>query len=296
MRVIGVPYHLDEYLPDLDFPLRPADMVTADLPSGDAWERLAALYSLVGQAVADTAGGGGCPVVVSGDCTTALGTVAGLQRAGTEAGIVWFDAHGDVQTLETTASGYLGGLPLRLLVGYRPELIAARLGLRPVPEQHILLVGARDLDPPEATYLAGARIRRSKVAGLDAADLPDGPLYVHLDLDVADPAEIPGLRYPAPGGPGLAQVAGALRMLLGTGRVAAVGIACTWQPGHHAAAHIGPHLEAALIPEHDSPPPRRRRAALLDQMVADAEDAGLYDLPGEALFERLPSSDDQQTG
>jgi arginase len=52
-----------------------------------------------------------------------------------DAGIVWIDAHGDVQTLETTASGYLGGLPLRLLVGYRPELIADRLGLRPVPER-----------------------------------------------------------------------------------------------------------------------------------------------------------------
>jgi arginase family enzyme len=59
----------------------------------------------------------------------------------------WFDAHGDVQTLETTASGYLGGLPLRLLVGYRPELIATGLGLRPVPEHQVLLVGARDLDP-----------------------------------------------------------------------------------------------------------------------------------------------------
>jgi arginase family enzyme len=81
-------------------------------------------------------------VVVSGDCTTALGTVAGLQRPGADPGIVWFDAHGDVQTLETTASGYLGGLPLRLLAGYRPELIAAPLGLRPVPERQILLAGA----------------------------------------------------------------------------------------------------------------------------------------------------------
>jgi arginase len=246
VRVIGVPYHLDEYLPDLDLPLRPAEVVSADLPGGDVWERLAALYSLVGQVVAGAAGRGDCPVVVSGDCTTALGTVAGLQRTGTDAGIVWLDAHGDVQTLETTASGYLGGLPLRLLAGYRPELIGARLGLRPVPERQIVLAGARDLDPPEANYLASARIRRSEVASLGTAVLPDGPLYVHLDLDVTDPAEIPGLRYPAPGGPGLAQVTGALHMLLGTGSVAAVGIACTWHPGHSAAALIGPCLEAAL--------------------------------------------------
>jgi arginase len=244
--VFGVPYHLDEYLPELDFPLRPGETVTAELPGGDVWERLAALYSLVGRKVSDAAGRGVRPVVLAGDCTTSLGTVAGLQRVGADAGIVWFDAHGDVQTLETTASGYLGGLPLRLLAGYRPELIATRLGLRPVPERRIVLVGARDLDPPEVTYLATAQIRRREVASLSVADLPDGPLYVHLDLDVADPAAVPGLRLPVPGGPGPAEVAGALHMLLGTGRVAAVGIACTWHPGHSAATRISPYLEAAF--------------------------------------------------
>ena len=158
--------------------------------------------------------------MLSGDCTTALGTVAGVQRAGEVAGVVWFDAHGDVQTLETTSSGYLGGLPLRLLVGYRPELAAARLGLRPVPERQVVLVGARDLDPPEVTYLEHAPVRRRGVTDLDPADLPDGPFYLHLDLDVIDPAEVPGLRYPAPGGTSTARLAGALRGLLGSGLVA----------------------------------------------------------------------------
>jgi Arginase family len=162
MHVIQLPYHLDEFLPDLDVPLPPDEVVTAELGGGDVWERLGALYSLAAQAVADAASDGARPVVVlSGDCTTALGIMAGLQRAGADPGIVWFDAHGDVQTLETTTSGYLGGLPLRLLTGYRPELIAARLGLRPVPEQRVVLVGARDLDPPEVTYLAAAAIRRT---------------------------------------------------------------------------------------------------------------------------------------
>jgi arginase len=244
VSVVLVPYHLDDYLPDLDVPLEPGGVVvSANLPDGDVLARLAALYGAVADVVADSAGHGGCPVVISGDCTTALGTVAGLQRAGGDAGIVWFDAHGDVQTLETTASGYLGGMPLRLLAGYRPELITTRLGLRPVPEQQIVLVGARDLDPPEVTYLESAKIRRAEVPDLAGPDLagpalPGGPLYVHLDLDVIDPSEMPGLRYPAPGGPGSAQVARALRRLLGTSRVAAVGIACTWHPGPGAAARI----------------------------------------------------------
>jgi arginase len=246
MSVIQVPYHLDEYLPDLDVPLPPDTVITADLPAGDVWDRLSALYAGLAGAVAAEAGRGGRPVVVSGDCTTALGTMSGLQRAGVQAGIVWFDAHGDVQTLETTTSGYLGGLPLRLLMGYRPELIAARLGLRAVPEHQVALVDARDLDPPEVSYLAGAQIRRSEVGELDAAGLPGGPLYVHLDLDVIDSGQLPGLRFPAPGGPSPAQVTGALSALLGTGRVAAIGVACTWYPGHSAADRIRQHLGAAL--------------------------------------------------
>jgi arginase len=252
VTVLRVPYHLDEYLPDLDLPLDPARVgpprtITADLPPGDPWARLTALYRLVAAAVADAAGHGARPVVISGDCTTSLGIVAGLQRAGLDPGIVWFDAHGDVQTPETTASGYLGGMPLRLLAGYRPELIAGTLGLRPVPEHRIMLAGARDLDPPEAAYLASAAIARTGVSDLDPAALPDGSLYVHLDLDVIDPAALPGLQNPAAGGAGPGDVAGALARIAATGRVAAVGIACTWRPGHDDGARIAPYLTEVLV-------------------------------------------------
>jgi arginase len=243
---IAVPYHIDEYLPDLDLPVPVRQAITADMTAATPWDRLAELYQRVADAVAGAARHGDCLVVVSGDCTTSIATVAGLQRAGTDPGVVWLDAHGDVQTLETTASGYLGGLPLRLLVGYRPELIADPLGLRPVPELQVLLVDARDLDPPEVTYLEQAAIRRCEVADLGAVALPEGPLYVHVDLDVIDPAELPGLRYPAPGGASAAQTAQALRGLLATGRVAAVGLACTWYPDQGAAARVAPHLEAVF--------------------------------------------------
>lgn len=246
MDVILVPYHLDEHLPDLDFPLEPDVVVAVERPAGTAWEHLGTICSNVATHVAALAGAGGHPVVMSGDCAASLGTVAGLQRAGTDAGIVWFDAHGDVQTPETTASGYLAGMPLRLLAGYRPELIAGPLGLRAVPEPRIALVGARDLDPPEAAYLAGSLIRQLPVAGLAVADLPAGPLYLHLDADVIDPAALPGLLFPTPGGPGLEPVLAAVQRVLETGRVAAVGVACTWHAGAGAAAALAPGLTAAL--------------------------------------------------
>jgi arginase len=243
---ILVPYHLDDYLPDLDVPVDTDVTVRADLPEGAQWARLAALSELVAVQVAAAAGAGRPVTVVSGDCLTALGTVAGLQRAGVAPGVVWFDAHGDVQTLETTASGYLGGLPLRVLTGYRPELIAERLRLRAVPEDQVTLVGARDLDPPEVDYLARSAIRRCPVELVSADVLPRSPLYLHVDLDVVDGAELPGLRFPAAGGPGPTQVAGAVRRVLDTGRVAAFGLACTWHPGHRAADRIRPALATAL--------------------------------------------------
>lgn len=246
MKVIGVPYHLDEYLPDLDFPLEPTEVITAGLPAGDIWERLDVLYAEVARAVAADVSSGGRPVVLTGDCLTALGIVAGLQNAGADPGIIWFDAHGDVQTLETTTSGYLPGMPLQLLTGYRPELIAARLGLTPVPEHRIVLAGARDLDPPEVTYLASAQIKCRQVADLTAADLPDGPLYVHVDMDVIDSTELPGLRFPAHGGPAPGQLAATLRMLQDSGRVAALGVACSWHPGQATAQRIAPYLNAVL--------------------------------------------------
>lgn len=239
MATIEVPYHLDEYLPDLVLPRHPGGggaVVTAELPAGDPWDRLAVLYENLAQSVAARASEGEV-TVLSGDCAASLGTMAGLQRAGLSPGIVWLDAHGDVQTPETTASGYLAGMPLRLLAGYRPELIAAALGLAPVPEQRIVLAGSRDLDPPEEAYLAQSHITTCTVADLAGIGLPDGPLYLHVDVDVIDPAGLPGLRFPTPGGPTLAVVAGAINSLRATGRVAAIGLACSWfPPGGDAAA------------------------------------------------------------
>jgi len=273
---ILVPYHIDEYLPELDVPDSGMTLATA-LPDGDLWSRLRWLYGAVAATVSTAVTAGDRPVVFSGDCTTALGTVAGLQRAGVDPTVVWFDAHGDVQTLETTTSGYVGGMPLRMLTGYRPELIAESIGLRPVPESMVLLTDGRDLDPPEADYLRAAEIRRCPVSdlapssgsssaagtssslttssgdipgppsgdrvGAAAGVLPDGPIYLHFDVDVVDPIDLPGLRFPAPHGPDLATVTDALIRVIDTGRVVAIGVACTWDPGHGTAARLAPLIK-----------------------------------------------------
>jgi arginase len=237
---IRVPYHHDEPLAD-DSLVLPGESVTVEpeLPDGTIWERLASLAGAVADVVAQDARAGAVPSVVSGDCLVALGTIAGLQRAGVDPGVVWFDAHGDVHTLETTTSGYLGGLALRLALGAHPELLAEPLGLRPVPVDRVVLVDARDLDPAERAYLASGGPDVCAVNDLDAAALPGGPFVLHVDVDVIDAAELPGLRFPAPGGPSTDDVLRAVRKVLATGRVAALDIAAPW--------HAAPDGQAAEI-------------------------------------------------
>lgn len=235
MTAIAVPYHLDEYLPDLDLPVEADRVVTLKLPEGGVWERLGALYDRVAEEVA---GAGTRPLVVSGDCTVSLGTVAGLQRVHGDVSVVWFDAHGDLHTPESTPSGYLGGMPLRMLIGDGDPTVADAIGLRPVSEERALLVDGRDLDPPEAEYLRNGKVRRRDVAMLataNAGPLPPGPIHLHVDVDVVDPAELPGLRYPVTPGPKATSVQAALREVLATGRVVGIDLACTWKPGEDAA-------------------------------------------------------------
>jgi arginase len=237
VTVLSVPFHLDEPLPGFAPPVPPDEVIAPDLPPGPPWKRMAELYAEVADAIDDDE----LQVVLSGDCTTSLAVVAGLQRSGVDPALVWFDAHGDLQTPQTSASGYLGGFPLRQLVGGADRTVPEALGLRPLPESDVLLVDARDLDPPEAEFLAGSAIRHVAVdAVLDA--LPDGPVHLHLDADVVDPRDLPGLLFPAPGGPRWAEVLGAVRAVLATCPVVAVTVGCTWKGQ-------GPPEFAALIRE-----------------------------------------------
>ncbi|GAA1463047.1 arginase family protein [Nocardiopsis exhalans] len=248
MTILCVPYHLDDHLPAFRLPL-PAGAVTVrpDLPDADRWVRMAALHEEVADRVADQVWVGRIPTVLSGDCMVALGTAAGVQRAGVDPAVVWFDAHGDVQTMETSASGYEGGIPLRVLAGYRPDPATDRLGLRGIAEERLLLVDGRDLDPPEEEYLRTSAIRQSKVTDIEPGTLPEGPLLLHVDLDVIDAAEAPGLLFPAHGGPRTGEVLSAVRTILDTGRVVALSVGCTWRADEELDADGG--VRARLLTE-----------------------------------------------
>lgn len=248
MITLALPYHLDERLDDFAVGLPVDRQLSAELPEGDRWHRMAALYESVADAVADAAGTS-VPLVVSGDCTTSLGVLAGMQRAGLDPGIVWFDAHADFHTEHSTTSGYVGGMPLALAVGVGTLTLPQALRLREVPAARVLLVDARDTDPGESILLQEHQVAVLPATELTESVLPTGQLYLHVDLDVCDPRDVPDLLYPTPDGPSLDEVCAALASVSSTGRVAAVGLALTWRhggPSSTAQEHVVRRVAGAL--------------------------------------------------
>ncbi len=227
MTTLLLPFHQDERVSDQSIVLESATPVVPDLRGDNQWRRLQTLYDALGDEVATSLGDGDV-TVVTGDCLALLGTLAGVQRSGLDPAIVWFDAHGDVHTIESSTSGYLGGMALRMALGGNADALAGPLGLRPVAASKAVLVDARDLDPAEVEYLADSPVGQFQVEAITAAELPPGPVILHVDLDVIDCSEVPGLRFPAPQGPSSDDVLNALQRLLGSGQVVALDVACPW--------------------------------------------------------------------
>jgi arginase len=228
--VVVAPWHLDEFIPAFPVPAGPARTIRPPLPPGPATARM----TLLQQAVAGAVAGATRPLVLSGDCLTALGVTAGLQRHQRDLAVVWLDAHGDFNTPAISASGYLAGMALALLTGRAPELFGDALGLRPVPDSSVVLVDARDLDPAERDALTASQVRRVPADPAAIAATLDGlggrPVYLHLDVDVVDDGQLPGLRFPSGPGPALTLIEDCLAAVSATTDVAAASIACAWLP------------------------------------------------------------------
>jgi arginase family enzyme len=133
------------------------------------------------------------PFVLGGCCCSHVGAIQALDSRHGKISVVWFDAHGDLNTPETSPSGNAWGMPLR-------TLIDAAI----VEPQDVVLVGARNLDAPEEEYIVRTGLRVGAAAIAEAVDGTAG-VYVALDADVLDPNEV-SVFMPEPGGLSVAEV------------------------------------------------------------------------------------------
>ncbi|MCA9969012.1 MAG: arginase family protein, partial [Anaerolineales bacterium] len=230
-KYILTPYFLDRPEPGLRPLARPGWQRNAPaLPVGSPQEQLVHLYRPLAAQVAAAVRAGERPVSVAGDCCAALGVLTGLEQAGVRPALIWFDAHGDFNTWETTPSGFLGGMPLAMAVGHGDQTLVQGLGLTPLDEADVILTDARDLDAGERLSLAASAVRHvPDVAALLTEPLPPGSLYVHFDADVLRIEDAPAMSYPAAGGPPLETLRQVFARLADTGRVTAVSLSA-WNP------------------------------------------------------------------
>lgn len=201
--------------------------VENNLGEGEMLTRLGRLQNIVCDDVYDALKKNLFPLILGGDCCNALGMWGGITHAlargwipksptsvnvgdvdSLKVGVVWFDAHGDWNTEETSLSHYIGGMPYAAICGYGNKKLREAVGITHVAHtDHCILIGARDLDAPEEALMKTTRLTvlppaqarhdlssaKKVLAGVDT-------FYLHFDIDSLDLSEAPGVNYPAPNG------------------------------------------------------------------------------------------------
>jgi arginase len=177
------------------------------------------------------------------NCNDLLGMLAGLKYDSDgnarRVGLVFIDAHGDFNTPETTLSGMLGGMPVAIAAGHALHNIRNTTGLaEPLPMSDIVWGGVRDLDPLEADRFAEYEVQQFSVQDIRelSANLKEqmdklaervDVVYVHIDMDVLDPAEVPGHNLTVADGPSSKELAAAMTLMFENPKTIALGIAST---------------------------------------------------------------------
>jgi arginase len=179
---------------------------------------IARASTLIARKVERIIGLGHFPLVLGGDHSIAVGTVSGLaafaQSQGKKLGLLWVDAHGDINTPETSPSGNIHGMPLATLLGFGAGELTSIAGAdAKISPTNVALVGIRSLDSGEKKRLKETGVQVHTMSDIDRqgvhqimkkalARVTDGTDFVHvsLDLDAVDPAVAPGVGTPVKGG------------------------------------------------------------------------------------------------
>ncbi|AFL99079.1 MULTISPECIES: arginase [Desulfitobacterium] len=168
------------------------------------------LYPLVAQAIKE----GVIPLVIGGDHSLGIGSLAGCAASGKQFGVIWFDTHGDYNSVDTTSSGNIHGMPLAVANGIGVEELVRIGGAdRKIKEENTVIIGARDFDDEERDMIRQSKITVFSMSdidrlgmevvvrqGLEIANQGTDGVHISFDLDVLDPSEAPGVGTPVQGG------------------------------------------------------------------------------------------------
>jgi arginase len=204
--------------------------------------QIAETCTLVAEMVDRALGEGKFPLILGGDHSIAVGTVSGasrhFHRRGEKLGLIWIDAHTDMNTPESSPSGNVHGMPLACCIGQGPEELTGIFGYSPkVDPANVALVGIRSVDGQERDIVQHSGVHAFTMRDIDergmravfeeairVAGTGTAGIHVSLDMDAVDPQEAPGVGTPVQGGITYREAHLAMEMLGDTGRVASMEI------------------------------------------------------------------------
>ena len=243
IHAAGLERLIDEWGGDLIRPVRDIRLTAEQENHYGAWNRMALANANFADAVRDVSQDDLITIGLEANCNDLLGMLAGLKYDSNgdtrRVGLVFIDAHGDFNTPETTLSGMLGGMPVAVAAGHALHNIRKTAGLHePLPMSHIVWGGVRDLDPLEAERFDEYSVQQFSVQDIrelsanlrqqiDALATRVDVIYVHIDMDVLDPAEVPGHDLAVDDGPSSKELAAAIALMFENPKTAALGIAST---------------------------------------------------------------------
>lgn len=220
--------------------VRPAESIERTSPRAHFLPQIAEAAEELAAMVEAGLEEGALPVILGGDHSIAIGSVAGVasyyRKRNQRVGIIWLDAHTDVNTPETSPSGNIHGMPLAVLLGRGARELTHVAGFAPkVLPENVAVIGARSIDPGEREFVRSVGIRVFSMSELDERGLPDvvaeaveiatmntAGLHVTMDMDFIDPFYAPGVGTPERGGATYRESHLAMEKIADSGRVLSV--------------------------------------------------------------------------
>ncbi len=243
IHAAGVERLIESWGGELIRPVQEARLTAEQEKQYGEWHRMALANANFAELVREGREQDAIAIGLEANCNDLLGMVAGLKYDAdgntNKVGLVFIDAHGDFNVPETTLSGMLGGMPVAIAAGHALHNLRNTAGLaEPLPMEHIVWGGVRDLDPLERERFNEYEVHQFSVADIrslsgnlqrqiDELAARVDYIYVHIDMDVLDPAEVPGHGLTVPDGPSSKDLAAAIGLWFQNPKTVALGIAST---------------------------------------------------------------------